>query len=188
MRTLKIVLSITVFFFFSALIYGQPEQGRILMGGETKLNFTSIKKKSGSMGEIKITSFELSPQLGVFASKSLALGIDMQISVASEDGSKTTSLAFAPFIRLYAGAGNIKPFLQGEIGFGKLSEGDMNYTSKSDLFLYEIDGGLGIFLSRSVSFDLRLGYAYLSQKHKDYDMAKDTSSGIGFGIGLFILL
>lgn len=188
MRILRIILSITVLTFSTVLMNGQTEKGKVLIGGETKLSFTSINQKFGSYDKIKINSFELSPQAGVFISKSFALGIDLQITSASEDDSKTTSMAFAPFIRLYAGAGNVKPFLQGEIGFGKYSEKDMSYTSKSNLFLYEIDGGLGIFLNENVSFDLILGYAYLSKKHTDYDMAKDTSTGFGFGIGLFILL
>ena len=188
MRTLKIVLVITVFFFIKVLIFGQPEQGRILMGGETKLNFTSIKKKSGSMDETKINSFELSPQIVVFTLKSLALGIDMQISTTSEDGLKTTYLAFAPFIRLYGGSGSVKPFLLGEVGFGKLNENEYDmYMSKSNISLFGIDGGLGLFLNRNVSLDIGLGYAYVSHKHEDYDMAKDTSSGIAGVMGLIIL-
>ena len=126
MKILKIVFSVAILSFITVLVYGQTEKGRILIGGETKLNFSSIKDKSVSMGEKKITSFELSPQIGVFTLRSLALGIDMHISTTSEDHSKNTFLAFAPFIRLYGGSRSIKPFLQGEVGFGKLNEGNTN--------------------------------------------------------------
>ena len=186
MRTLKIVLSITVLFFFTELIYCQTEKGRILIGGETKLNFTSSKGKSSMNDELMIYSFELSPQLGAFMSKSLAIGIDVQISTESNNDSKNTFLAFAPFIRLYGGSGNIKPFIQGEVGFGKLKEGDM-YTSKSKVFLFGIDGGLGIFINKNISLDIGLGYAYISKKYTDYD-GKDTLGGIGGGIGFIFIL
>jgi len=204
MKNLKIISIGFVFFCFVISLKGQTEQGNVLLGGETKLAFTFLNSKwktdddSGDDG--KTTNLEFSPQIGFFVVDGLALGVEIPIMYSSEkdeddDKFSSTSLAFAPFLRYYIGTSNVKPYLHGEVGFGNLKVKYDPATGSSDdasagMFLYEIGGGLGIFLNDKVSLDIGIGYASVSIKPKeDNDVNyRSISSGFGLGIGLVVVL
>ena len=107
---------------------GQTEQGNVLLGGETKLSFSSSKSKwkseNGDSDYGKTYNFEFSPQIGLFTTDGLALGIVIPISYLSENDEfnnkyKAVSLGLSYFTRYYIGSGMVKPYLHGEIGAGK---------------------------------------------------------------------
>lgn len=201
MKNLKIISIGFILFSFVNSLKGQTEQGSILLGGESKLSFTSLNSKwktdydEGDNG--KTFNLEFSPQIGFFVIDGLALGAEIPIAYSSEkdeddDKSITTSLALSPFLRYYFGTSNVKPYLHGEIGFGnlKLNYNYSSYETSYRMFLYEIGGGLGIFLNEKVSLDIGLGYASTSIKPKEnvyYDY-KIISSGFGLGIGIVVIL
>jgi hypothetical protein len=204
MRTLKIISIGFVLLCFMVSLHGQTEKGNVMLGGETKLTFTSLNSKwktdddNGDDG--KMTNLEFSPQIGFFVADGLALGVDIPIMYSSEkneDDDKfiSTSLAFAPFIRYYFGTSNIKPYIHGEAGIGNMKMKYVPASGSSDdasagVFLYELGGGLGIFLNDKVSLDIGVGYASLSLKPKeDNDVNyKSISSGLGLGIGIVVVL
>lgn len=117
---------------------------------------------------------------------------------------KNTSITFAPFVKYYFNANKtIKPFLQGQIGLGvsKFTTNrnyyvnnfdptieSYNSTSKSNLFMYGVDGGLAIFFNDKISLDIALGYASTTFKRKEdnpYNYKEITSgfvSNIGFSL------
>ena len=79
------------------ILYGQTEKGNVLIGGATKLDFSSINslwKTDDNGGEAgKTTSFELSPQIGVFLNEGLVLGVELPISYSSEKDEIETYLS-----------------------------------------------------------------------------------------------
>jgi outer membrane protein len=204
MTNLKILSIGFVMLCFVISLKGQTEQGNVLLGGETKLNFTSMNSKwktdddNGEYG--KTTNLELSPQIGFFVADGLALGVELPVMYSSEkdeddDKYSTTSFAFAPFLRYYFGTSNVKPYFHGAVGLGSMKmKFDPASGSSADasarMFLYELGGGLGIFLNDKVSLDIGLGYASVSLKPtEDNDVNyKDITSGFGLGIGIVVVL
>ena len=196
MKNLRIVSFGVVLFCFVISLKGQTEKGKVLIGGETKLNFTSLNSKwksdvsSGDNG--KSTNLEFGPQIGFFVIDGLVLGAELPIKYSSEtdendNKNSSTSLAFAPFVRYYFGTSNIKPYLQGEVGFGNLK---MKYgpTMSAKMFLYQIGAGLGIFLNEKVSLDIGLGYESVSIKPKENNNTNFRTIGHGFGLGIGIVV
>lgn len=204
MRNLKVISIGFVLLCFVVSLHGQTEQGKVLLGGETKLSFTSLNSKwktddnDGDIG--KTTNLEFSPQIGFFVADGLALGVVIPIMYSSEkeeddDKYSSTSLAFAPFLRYYFGTSNIKPYLHGEAGIGNITmKYEPSFGSSDDrssgMFLYEIGGGLGIFLNDKVSLDIGVGYASVSIKRKEDNPRnyKSITSGFGLGIGIVVVL
>lgn len=204
MKTFKILSIGFVLFSLGFTANAQTEQGHLLIGGESKLNFTSLNSKwktdddSGDVG--KTTNLDFSPQIGFFVADGLALGIEIPISYSSEkdeDENKynSTSMAFAPFLKYYFGSGNIKPYFQGEFGIGNLNMKYEPASGTSDdasagMFLYQVGGGIGVFLNEKVSLDFGLGYSSVSIKpDEDNDINyQNISSGFGLGIGIVVIL
>jgi hypothetical protein len=205
MNTLKLILSIVTISLLTVQTYSQTEKGKILVGGKTNLNLTSINSKLGADKSDggSTTSIQFSPELGIFVFKGFALGLTSQIGFTTEKGSgskyNTTSLVFAPFIKNYFGTNHIKPYLQGAIGLGN-SKRKNHYqispteyhesTSSTNIFLYEVDGGIGMFFNDRLSLDIQLGYTHTSSKPKasHNNANRVISSGIGFGAGFTIIL
>ena len=204
MNYFKLVACFCVFSCFTLLSYGQTEQGSVLLGGSSKLDITSmsskIKMDGDSEDEGKSSNFEFSPQLGYFVSDGFALGVELPItsnSQTDEDNDKytSTSLAFAPFARYYFGTGKAKPYLHGSVGFGSMNMkykpnmGTSNDSSGS-LFLYQISGGIAVFLNEKLSLDFELGYTSATMKPKEDNSVnyRSVTSGIGAGIGFVIFL
>ena len=101
--------------------------------------------------------------------------------------------AFAPFLRCYIGSSNIKPYLHGEVGLGteksKTPGVSNEFSTSADIFLYELGGGIGIFLNEKVSLDIGLAYASVSFKRRLNNLNfKDIANGFGLGIGFVIVL
>lgn len=184
----------------------QIKKGSFLLGGSSNLSFTSIKSKvktdSDSRDVNKTTNINFSPKIGYFVTDNLAFGLELPIAffLQKSDGSDekytSSSFAFSPFVRKYFGSSNIKPYLDGQIGFGTVESeftppslfGDSSSIESSrDIFLYEIEGGIGIFFNEKISLDLALGYAYSSTEIDDDDI-KRIVNGFGFGVGIIIIL
>jgi outer membrane protein len=203
MNYLKLFACFCIFSSYTILSFGQTEKGRVLLGGSSKLDFTTtsskIKMDGNNADEGKSTKFEFSPQIGYFLSNGFAMGVELPIisSTQTDDDDKytSTSLAFAPFARYYFGAGNVKPYLHGSVGFGsvnvkyKPSMGTSSETSGS-LFIYQMGGGIGVFLNERLSLDFGIGYSSATMKPKEDNNVnyRSVTSGIGVEIGFIILL
>lgn len=183
------------------------KKGAILLGGSSSLDFTSLKFKlktdTDSRDINKTTNIDFSPKIGFFVANNLAFGLELPIEYSSEKSESndekhtSSSFAFAPFVRKYFGGSNIKPYLEGQIGFGFVESeftiptlfvgSAFTGESSGNLFLYEIEGGIGIFFNEKVSLDLALGYAHSSIEFDDDD-TKTIVNGFGFGVGIIIIL
>lgn len=175
----------------------------ILLGGDSKLNFTTLKSKIDSRDISKTTNIDFSPKIGFFITDNSALGFELPFTYTSEESERndekytSSSFTFAPFIRRYFGTNNIRPYLEGQIGYGHVNT---EYTLPSffngstspdelsaNLFLYEIEAGIGVFLNEMVSLDIALGYASTSTKFNDDNIMRIVS-GFGLGVGIVIIL
>lgn len=198
MKIIKFILSVCVLSSFTIIIFGQTEQWGILIGGETRLDFSYLKEKlkingSDAIDNGETTNFGLSAQLGLFVLDGFALGFKMPISTTSnyeKTGSSMTTLAFTPFVRYYFKTRIVKPYLHGDIGFGKHKMKTNAYTFSSSMFLYEIVGGIGIFLNKKISLDIGLGYSSQKSISKLSDIFNSGSSDrrVELGIGCSIIL
>ena len=204
MKNFKIISIGLVLLFAVTSINGQTEKGKFLVGGESKLDFssTSYKWKSddadGDYG--KSLDIEFSPMVGYFISDGLAVGAHIPIMFSSEkdeddDKYTTTVISFAPFVRYYFGTTNIKPFLHGGVGFGSAKgkyepvSGTSN-ESTYGMFSYAVGGGVAMFLTESIALDFGLEYGSSSFKEKEDNDTnfKDIDSGIGFNVGIVVEL
>jgi len=203
MKKVTKILMVVALAAFSFQSFAQTEKGRIAVSGESTFGFSSMTEKykddNGDTDGDKTLSIEFAPQVGYFVIDNLAVGVALPISFSStkdtdDDKSKMTSMAIAPFARYYFGASNIKPYLQGAVGFGSAkytdepAQGDATDV-KMGLFLWDITGGVGIFLNDNVSLDLGASYSSSSMKPKENNdvNAKFITSGFGLNIGFTIL-
>jgi len=180
----------------------QTEKGKFVLGGDTKLSFASAKVSQGTQyyetGSSKVQSFEFTPQFGFFPVKDLALGLGIRYSydktTISYNEYKSTSFYLLPYIQLYFGNSNVKPFLFASAGIGTGTNVETGYNSgwdntKKSLFLYEAGGGFAIFANDMVSVELGIAYSAGTSKYDNYGEArKDKASGIGANIGIVLIL
>lgn len=151
--------------------------------------------------EQKTKDLEFSPQVGFFLFNGFAIGTEFLMMYYSEEdeseGNKysSNSLILAPFARYYFGKSMIKPYLSAEIGFGYIkAKYDPNFgmttKTKSKVSLYDLGGGLGIFINQKVMIDIGIDYSDLKaipQKDNTTNL-RNISSGWGIGVGLNIIL
>lgn len=198
MRTFKILSIGLLFLSVVFTVNAQTEKGNLLIGGSTKLNFTHINVKLKSdfakTDGGKVTDLELSPQIGFFIANGVAIGAEVPISYnrKKDDKSKetTTSISFTPFVRYYFGSKNIKPYLHGAVGLGRMKRKDSLNEFPMNLFMYELGGGLAFFLNEKVSLDIGIGYASVRAKPtKDNDHNyRSISRGVGLEMGFVVFL
>jgi outer membrane protein len=190
----KLIMLVTALSFFSlTVLEGQINQGRMLIGVATSINymsfgsdlmnlgFTTVKQKSNAPGYVepdaeKTTTINLLPRVGYFIIDNLVVGLDLSVSsytakYSSDSKSTMTYLGVGPFVRYYIPGTSVMPFF--EIGglFGSLNE---KYTSASysDSYKYgmmSIGGGAGISvkLCEKVAFDIMAGYNSMTEKAKE---------------------
>ncbi len=201
---------ITAFLSTGVKTYAQTEKGKILLGGQSSLEFTSFSSKwetdSGSGDNGKTRALDITPQVGYFIANNFAVGLEMPYNYSKEidgdDSYTTSSFTVVPFVRYYFGKSNLKPYLHGGIGPG-WGKTEIDYNSISDpnfvfdpnfsthLLAYELGGGIAIFLNDLVSLEFGLGYASASVKWFDKNdkmNRKNTANGIGASIGIVVSL
>lgn len=178
----------------------QITKGSILLGGDSKLDFSMANSMIGLNGiSGESVDIDFSPQIGFFVFNNFALGLSIPISYGSYKpdntmvlSSESTSISLVPFFRYYMGKGKIKPYLQGGIGLGNLKTTYTNplealYESNGLLILYDIETGIGIFLNEKVSLDFSFGYNYTAYS-SDESHTVNISRKIAGGIGVLVIL
>lgn len=199
MKKITKIILVVVLTTFGFQSFAQCEKGKVLVGGDSKFSFTSmdmkIKDDNDERDYGKSIELEFSPQVGYFVVDNLALGLAIPVSMKKEtdiddNEEKTTSFAVAPFARYYFGTTNAKPFLQGLVGFGGAKytyDFDMGETidTKMSLFLWEVGGGVAVFLNESIGIDIGVAYgsSHMKPKENNDDNAKIISSGFALHVG-----
>ena len=201
---------IIIYCFLVAVLIGiaeitnaQTEKGKILLGGQSSLEFTSYSSEwetdYGSGDNGKSRYLDITPQVGYFIANNLAVGLEIPYSFSKEidgdDSYSTSSFAVVPFARYYFGKTKIKPYLHGGIGPGWGKNKSVIFKSpdievSTNLVAYEFGGGLGVFINEHVSVDFGLGYGNASSKWTDSSNQnrKDIIKGIDATIGIVVCL
>jgi opacity protein-like surface antigen len=203
-QTIFCSLLLILFISSAGQISAQTEKGKLLLAGESSLDFSSFNSKwqtdYGSGDNGKSRYLDIKAQIGYFIFSNFVIGLEIPYSYSKEikesNTSITSSVTFVPFLKCYLGKSKIKPYLQGGIGLGRgNNKFDDAYSSETKvptkISAREIGGGLGIFLNEHFSMDLGIGYAYVSSKWLDKSTNmnwKYTSKGIGASIGIVICL
>ncbi len=198
---MKLIFTLCAFFCFVGFLSAQTEQGRLLIGGNSNLNFTSVNNKwkndsgDGDLGSS--TKFEFAPQVGYFVVDRLAVGLELPVSLQTEknkndDKFNTNSFAVMPFARYYFGQNNVKPYLHGGFGIGSLKLKDVSDSDETKLntFVYGISGGVAIFINDNIALDLGLGYQSTTLRPSE-DMdgdPKNISNRVAFNVGFSLFL
>jgi outer membrane protein len=205
MKTLKRILTVVIISLFTVSVGAQTEAGKFLIGGISNMSLTSttLKAKDDDDSEIYGTqlSLSLTPQGGYFVIDGLAVGLGLQLQYTKTkpdegDDETQTGAVIQPLVRYYFGASKIKPYAQAGAGIGTVSIKyydpfeDENVTDRSTIYLYEVRGGVGIFLNETVALDLSLVYSWMAVKPKEdnENNYRDITSTIGMGAGIVIVL
>ena len=202
MRKLKPIFILIVLLCFVISLKAQTEKGNILLGAGTNFDFNIMKsnyKTDDNSGYYeKTTSLELSPQIGFLLADGLALGTEVLLMHSAEvdeySDYRTSSIAIAPFLRYYLGKTNVRPYFDGGVGIGnvriKYEYSGQTGDYSSSLFLYGFGSGIGLFVNEHVSIDMGIYYRSSSTKPRDdneYNY-REVTNGIGFGIGIVVVL
>lgn len=133
--------------------YAQIYQGQWMVGG----NAAFSSAKYGDVSGTKVTTFNISPDVGYFFINNFAGGI--RLSFTSEKlenaGDASTNFVAGPFLRYYflPAAQKVNIFLDGSYGFGSAGE-----SSKQGYNQFEFMAGPAIFLSPNVALEIALDY------------------------------
>ena len=211
MKKLTALVIILIIILLVCNTNAQTEKGVLLLGGGTKLNFSSLntewKTDYSSDNPTNTLEIELSPRMGMFIADDLLLGAEVPLKLAlvknnSESKNTDWSVAVAPFVRYFFGETNIKPWVQGQIGLGYLkskaaitsySIGEVRnatYTNRSGMFLYEFGGGFSVFINENAALDIGLGYASAALKPMDdnENNGRVIIRGLGAVLGFVLFL
>ncbi len=142
----KIILCLAIIVSIKA--YSQTEKGTWLLGGSA--SFSSSKQPYGDA----ITILSITPNIGYFIKKDLAVGAQASLQNITNNN---TATSFSPFIRYYflPLGSNAKLFVNGSYGWGSYL---LNGNS-TGLSTWEIAAGPSIFLNRNIALELTLAYA-----------------------------
>jgi hypothetical protein len=155
-------------------IFSQINQGQWLVGGN--INFTSSKFGDGE--DDKVTSFNVSPNVGYFFIDKLAaglrLGFDTRKVKSADDG--TTDFSLAPFVRYYLldAMQKVNVFADGSYGFGKYGTSD-----KESYNFFQIMAGPAVFLTPHTALELAVFY-----KSEGGDLYGDDDRFNHFGVNI----
>ena len=210
-----ILMSLLLGFYFQA--ESQIEKGMVLIGNTTNFlgNFNTLGaqgfsnnaglmfgkqkvKYEGSSfnfeSETNITSFNLSPTAGVFASDNILVGASVgfwiyRLKDEDDDKDGVTVTSFAPFVRGYFKTeGKALPFAEVKGGLLNVKQVDSDDPADNLSFFSAKIGG-SFFVGKRTSIDLFLDYNYSRSKDEEgSETATNTISFFGAGVGLSIYL
>lgn len=145
-------------------VFAQTEKGRWMVGGSGTGYFDN------SDTDLKQTLLLLTPSAGHFVARNVALGASLPLfysrtkTSGSFGTSHVTAVGLSPFARFYVGQSQVKPFLQGQIGYMRASYkssggfGGGNDGVSDGQFVYGGAAGMAFFLNEHSSLDLSLNY------------------------------
>lgn len=207
----KILLSAMFIASAFTTISAQTEKGTFLIGaGSSNLGFSSLKSETKydidgfeDQDNGKVKSLEVALKGAYFFVDNIAVGVQIPLTSSVNERDdweyKTRTIVFSPFVRAYLyDNGNVKPYLEGNIGFGgyknetvsryNLNGSPFNDERKGNLFNYGLSGGVGIFITPKIALDFQLGYVYTSLKDEDVDDVKNVVKGFQSSIGFSFFL
>ncbi|GGC45618.1 hypothetical protein GCM10011386_42380 [Parapedobacter defluvii] len=178
MKKLFLTLSAAVAVTFAA--NAQTEKGKTILGGNVSYNYNKIQDVDGS-----IQSFSILPNVGVFVSDNIAVGLGFGYSWSqSDDGSEKSKIgefSAAPFARLYKGDGDFKFFGQLSVPMGwgtsKVDDTKVNNTARYGVAL---SPGFAYFPTSKVGIEFSVrGLYYQNSSVEPEGGEKTTTNSFG---------
>lgn len=194
MKKLFLIAAVAV----SGLVSAQTENGKLMFSGRfTNLGFSSANSKSEysgvELGEAKTTNLQFNPSFGYFVIDNLYVGLSSQIGstkiTVGEDETRSSNLSLLPTVGYYFPVkGNVKPYVQGAVGFASQNEKSGNIELKYSGLGYGAGAGVAYFFNKNVSIDLGLNYSASNLSNSEDKDAKIKSGGFSASVGFGIFL
>lgn len=163
MRTFLFLAAL--FFTAASPVFAQTEKGRWMVGGSGTGSFDTDDDG------IKQTLVLLTPSAGYFVARNVALGAGLPLfysrfkfTTGNQTDSRAATVGLSPFARFYFGQSQVKPFLQGQVGYAQTwskssgTFGGGNFSNTDGQFVYGGAAGVAFFLNEHSSLDLSLNY------------------------------
>jgi hypothetical protein len=177
-KRLKFCLFLVLFCITQNSLLGQAKKNQLLVGGQYSFGFKSdtetLDGPGGSSERGKSRNFEITPKVGYFIFDNTVIGLNFIYrfnkdiypeSMGYVDYNYDRYVMLIPFMRYYIGTGLAKPYLHAGIGPGWEKSVSKQYNwaesiQEARLIFYELNGGVGIFLNKYISFDFGLGFEF----------------------------
>ncbi len=135
-------------------------------------------------GESKIHHVSIEPSIGYFVSNNVAVEFTLDVESKEQDEYKQSSALIGPFIRLFIGQSNIKPYLQGDILFGSRIMDDGNDEFEFKTSGIDVGGGVAVFLNKRIALDFSIAYASITSTLEEDTKYKENITGFGLNAGI----
>jgi opacity protein-like surface antigen len=181
--------------------------GTIQLKGDTTIGYRSgsdeTKYSDGSKVKTETTAFDITAQGLFFLAPGIGAGgvvsylsqTDKQDDGTGQVKRDTTLLLVGPAVGVdYAVTPQVSLFGEGAVGYAtgsqKYSGAGVTLTDTISMsgYGFEVAGGVKLFLERHFSFDVGLGYTYISLKNSDekFGKPKRTLDSVGVNLGLSV--
>jgi hypothetical protein len=168
---MKKIFAIILLTGFAGLAKSQTSKGDWMVGGNIGLN------TNNSNTEISFT-----PTAGGFVANNFAVGGEFLLDYSKTGNNKVTNFGFGPFARYYFTTANVRPIVQGSLGYISQHIKSGSLSSTNNGAHYFLGGGAAIFISNQVSLDILMGYDHY--KYSDFDGTGGFKLGVGFQVYL----
>jgi outer membrane protein len=155
----------------AGLASAQTSKGDWMVGGTIGLNTNNSN-----------TEISFSPTAGGFVIDNLAIGGEFMLDYTKTGNNKVTDFGFGPFVRYYFTNANVRPIVQGDLGYVSQHVTNGSFSSTNNGSHYFLGGGAAIFISNQVSLDILMGYDHY--KYSDFDGSGGFKLGVGFQVYL----
>ncbi|HVZ55260.1 MAG TPA: outer membrane beta-barrel protein [Chitinophagaceae bacterium] len=151
--------------------HAQTSKGDWMVGGNLGLNTNDNN-----------TQISLTPSAGGFIINNLAVGGEFLVDYTKTGNNKVTNFGFGPFVRYYFTNANVRPIVQGDLGYISQHVKTGAGSSTNNGNHYFLGGGAAIFISNQVSLDILMGYDHY--KYSDFDGTGGFKLSVGFQVYL----
>lgn len=168
---MKHLFSIVLLSCLCGIAKAQTEKGDWMVGGDFTINTSSNNTQIG-----------FTPRAGGFIINNLAVGGELTIDYTKIGGDKATDFGFGPFVRYYFTNANVRPIVQGDLGYISRNQKISGISSTNNGTHYFLGGGAAIFISQNVSLDALMGYDHT--KLTDFSGEGGFKLTVGFQVYL----
>src|SRR5574338_410100 len=155
----------------AGLSKAQTSKGDWMVGGTVGLNTNNNN-----------TQIAFTPTAGAFVINNLAVGGEFLLDYTKTGNNKVTNFGFGPFVRYYFTNADVRPIVQGDLGYISQHIKSGLGSSTNNGSHYFLGGGAAIFISNQVSLDILMGYDHY--KYSDFDGTGGFKLGVGFQVYL----
>ncbi|HEX2937164.1 MAG TPA: outer membrane beta-barrel protein [Bacteroidales bacterium] len=195
---MKKLLVIIASAMFSFTTFSQTNKGTILIDAQTNLSGSFLTSKMEYNGQnvldddMKNTTISLAPSIGYFFANNFAAGLNLSVNINNtsmgNSEANSTTVAIGPFVRYYFGSSNVRPFIDGEIGYATNKEKNDGDELKFSGIGYGIGLGMAFLINEKIALNAGVSYLGTSLSNSEESNLKLKSSGVAIGLGFSVHL